>query len=319
MDLRIAPAVAKSLKPKPHPHPVELCFGLPNDRALPEETTSNMASHVDGRVIIITGAAGGFGRLVAQKTAARGARVVAADVNRKELDATVASIVEAGGEAEGCVADVTDRAQMAALADRAVERFGAIDVIVNNAGVMPLAFFADHATAAAAWDRCIDINLKGVLHGISAVHDQMIRQRRGHVVNVSSIYGNYPVAGAGVYGATKAAVRFLSEALRQESQGRIKVTTIRPTGVPATGLGAGIINPAAIGGVLGAGYGAFLEKMAAMFSENPPAELTDPEGIEYFALSADLLADQIVFVIDQPWGVSISDLTVRASGDAYLL
>jgi len=278
-----------------------------------------MANHMEGKVIIITGAAGGFGRLVAQKTAALGARIVASDVAVDELEVTVASIVDAGGEAEGCVADVTDRSQMAALADRAVERFGAIDVIVNNAGVMPLAFFADHAEAAEAWDRCIDINLKGVLHGISAVHDQMIRQRRGHVVNVSSIYGNYPVSGAAVYGATKAAVRFLSEALRQESQGRIKVTTIRPTGVPTTGLGAGVINPDAIRGVLGAGHGAFLEKMGAMFGENPPPELMDPEGIEYFALSPDLLADQIVFAIDQPWGVSISDLTVRASGDPYLL
>ena len=278
-----------------------------------------MANHVEGKVIIITGAAGGFGRVVAQKAAALGARVVASDVLASDLEATVASIVEAGGEAEACVADVTNRSQMAALASRAVERFGAIDVIVNNAGVMPLAFFADHAEAAEAWDRCIDINLKGVLHGINCVHDQMIEQGRGHVVNVSSIYGNYPVSGAGVYGATKAAVRFLTEALRQESQGRIKVTTIRPTGVPTTGLGAGVINPAAIGGVLGAGHGAFLEKMGAMFGENPPPELTDPEGIEYFALSPELLADQIIFAIDQPWGVSISDLTVRASGDSYLL
>ena len=278
-----------------------------------------MANHLEGKVIIITGAAGGFGRLIAQKAAGRGARVVVSDVNVAELDKTVASIAESGGEAEGCVADVTDRSQMMALAMRAVDRFGAIDVIVNNAGVMPLAFFADHAEAAEAWDRCIDINLKGVLNGIVAVHDQMIEQRRGHVVNISSIYGNYPVAGAAVYGATKAAVRFISEALRQESQGRIKVTTIRPTGVPSTGLGAGIINPDALGGVLGEGHAAFLEKMSAMFGENPPPELLDSEGIEYFALSPELLADQIIFTMDQPWGVSISDLTVRASGDSYLL
>ena len=101
---------------------------------------------------------------------------------------------------------------------------------MNNAGIMPLALYADHEGWADAWDRCIDINLKGVLHGISCVHDQMKRQGRGHVVNVSSIFGNSPVAGAGVYGATKAAVNFLSESLRQESQGRIKVTTIRQTG-----------------------------------------------------------------------------------------
>ena len=278
-----------------------------------------MSNHVDGKVIIITGAASGFGRLVAQKTAALGAQVVVSDVNNAELEATAASITASGGQAECVVADVTRREQMAHLAERATERFGAIDVMINNAGVMPLAFFADHAEAAEAWDRCIDINLKGVLHGISAVHDQMISQGRGHVVNVSSIYGNYPVAGAAVYGATKAAVRFLTEALRQESQGRIKVTTIRPTGVPTTGLGAGVINPAAIGGILGANMNEFMETMGALFGDDPPAGLTDPEGIEYFALSPELLADQIVFAINQPWGVSISDLTVRASGDSYLI
>ena len=142
---------------------------------------------------------------------------------------------------------------------------------------------------------------------------------RGHIINISSIYGNYPVAGAAVYGATKAAVNVLSESLRQESQGRIKVTTIRPTGVPTTGLGAGVLNPAAIGGVLGAGAASFMEKLGALMGDDPPAELADPNLIGYFALSPDLLADQIVFAIDQPWGVSISDLTVRASGDSYLI
>ena len=100
--------------------------------------------------------------------------------------------------------------------------------MVNNAGVMPLAFYADHADAGAAWERCIDINIKGVLNGIVAVYDQMIAQGRGHIVNLSSIYGNFPVAGAGVYGASKAAVNFLSEALRVEAQGRIKVTVVKP-------------------------------------------------------------------------------------------
>ena len=278
-----------------------------------------MSNHVEGKVILITGAGGGFGRLVAQKTAALGARVVASDVDPLGVEETAASIVEADGEAEGWVADVTDRAAMTGLAARAVERFGAIDVIVNNAGVMPLAFFSDHAEAAEAWDRCIDINLKGVLHGISAVHDTMIRQGRGHIVNVASIYGNYPVAGAAVYGATKAAVAFLSEALRQESQGRIKVTTIRPTGVPTTGLGAGVINLEAIGGILGGKMPEFIERLGESMGASPPEALVDPEQIGYFALSPELLADQIVYAIDQPWGVSISDLTVRASGDSYMI
>lgn len=241
------------------------------------------------------------------------------DLNEAELDAAVAAIRETGGEASARVADVTDRAAMQSLAAHARETYGAIDVMVNNAGVMPLGFFSDHAAGAAAWDRCIDINLKGVLNGITSVYDTMIEQGRGHIVNLSSIYGNGPVPGAAVYGATKAAVRFISEALRQESQGRIKVTTIRPTGVPATGLGSGIVNPEAIRGILGEGYGDFMEKAVQVFGENPPTELVDADRIEYFALQPEQLVDQILYAIDQPWGVSISDMTVRASGDSYML
>ena len=279
-----------------------------------------MANHVDGKVIVITGAAGGFGRLVAQKTAALGAHVVASDVNQAELDVTVNSILETGGSARGVVADVVSRSEMSGLAKTAVEYFGSLDVMVNNAGVMPLAFYSDHHESADAWDRCIDINLKGVLHGISAVYDQMIAQGRGQIINISSIYGNYPVAGAAVYGATKAAVNVLSESLRQESQGCIKVTTIRPTGVPGTGLAAGVVNPLAVTGILGAKTAESMETMISLVQgEDVRAELTDPESINYFALAPDLLADQIVFAIDQPWGVSISDITVRASGDTFMI
>jgi NADP-dependent 3-hydroxy acid dehydrogenase YdfG len=277
-------------------------------------------SHLEGRVVVVTGAAGGFGRRLASGCAERGARVVLADLEASTVEGAAEALRAQGFEARGFAADVTDRAAMKALAAQAVEAFGAIDVMVNNAGVMPLAFFADHAAAAEAWDRCIDVNLKGVLNGITAVHDTMIRQGRGHVVNVSSIYGNAPVPGAAVYGATKAAVRFLSEALRQESQGRIKVTTIRPTGVPTTGLGAGVVNPEAVRGIFGAGFERFMTTATQVFGESsPPAELIDPANIEYFALSPELLVEQILYAIDQPWGVSISDVTVRASGDGYLL
>jgi NADP-dependent 3-hydroxy acid dehydrogenase YdfG len=216
---------------------------------------------------------------------------------------------------------VTDRADTNELAAFAVETFGAIDVLVNSAGTMPLAFCADHAAAAEAWDRCIDVNFKGVLHGITAVHDQMIAQGRGHIVNISSIYGNAPVVGAGVYGATKAAVNVLSESLRAESQGRIKVTVVRPTGVPGTGLGASIVNGEAIVGLLGQNMDRFRERATAIFGGSDAAEhasLKDPEHIEYWAISPQELAAQVVYVIDQPWGISISDITVRASGEQYL-
>ena len=280
-----------------------------------------MTDHLKGKVVVITGAASGFGRLIAQMTAARGARVVAADVDEAGLKAVTAEIEAAGGQAAYRRTDVTDRADTHELGAFAVENFGAIDVLVNSAGTMPLAFFSDHAAAEEAWDRCIDVNFKGVLHGISAVHDQMIAQGRGHVVNISSIYGNAPVVGAGVYGATKAAVNVLSESLRTESQGRIKVTVIRPTGVPGTGLGASIINGEAIVGLLGQNMEIFRERATAVFGGSDAAEhapLTDPSRIEYWAISPEELAAQVVYVIDQPWGISISDITVRASGESYL-
>lgn len=280
-----------------------------------------MTDHVEGKVVVVTGAASGFGRLVSEMLARRGALVVAADVDTDGLATLAEAATADGGQVAHRRTDVTDRADMAALAAFAVERFDAVDVLVNNAGIMPLAYYADHAAAAEAWDRCIDVNLKGVLNGITAVHDQMIAQGRGHVVNISSIYGNVPVVGSAVYTATKAAVNVLSEALRAESQGRIKVTTVKPTGVPGTNLGASMVNGEAMIGILGQNGPAFFEKAAVVFgAEDTPekAALTDPEAITYWAISPEELAHQIVYVIDQPWGVSISDITVRASGDPYL-
>ncbi len=278
-----------------------------------------MTNHVEGKVVVVTGAAGGFGRLLGHKVAELGGKVVCADIDEAGLKATCESIRTAGGVAIDKVTDVTRLADLQALAALAVERFGAIDVMVNNAGTMPLAFFADHERAVAAWERCIDINIKGVLYGMLAVHDQMIAQGRGHIVNLSSIYGNFPVVGAGVYGATKAAVNMLSESLRMESQGRIKVTIIKPTGVPATGLGAGIINPAAIVGILGHNAASYGQKMQAWAAGQLPAQDTDPESITYVALAPEFIAEQIVYAINQPWGVSIGDITVRAAGDGYIL
>lgn len=278
-----------------------------------------MANHLAGKVIIVTGAASGFGRLVSEKAAARNALVVCADVNEAELMITAEDILASGGSVEQLVTDVTKLDQMKALVQRAVDRFGRVDVLVNNAGVMPLAFFADHDEAAPAWERCIDINIKGVMNGIIAVHDQMLAQGRGHIVNLSSIYGNYPVVGAGVYGATKAAVNFLSESLRVESQGKIKVTIVKPTGVPATNLGTGVVNQGAIVGILGQNAPAYLQMMQAHVAGELPVEHSDPEHIEYYALAPEFLADQIIYAIDQPWGVAIGDITVRASGDGYIL
>jgi len=276
-------------------------------------------NHVAGKVLIVTGGAGGFGRLLCEKAAAQGAKIVCADIDEAGLAETCAALEASGAQCIGLRADVTRMEDMNALAAAAVERFGRIDVMVNNAGIMPLAFYRDHAQALGAWDRCIDINIKGVLHGIIAVHDKMIAQGVGHVINLSSIYSNFPVAGAAVYGASKAAVNFLSEALRVESQGQIKVTNVRPTGVPATNLGTGIVNPEAIVGILGQNAPAYLQQMGAAAAGELPIEQLEAENIEYYALEPEHLSEQILYAINQPAGVSISDITVRASGDGYIL
>jgi NADP-dependent 3-hydroxy acid dehydrogenase YdfG len=279
-----------------------------------------MTDHVAGKSIIVTGAGGGFGRLTSQRLAALGARLTCADIDPGAAEAAAAAIREAGGQAIAAAADVSRIQDMRAMAAAAVEAYGAIDVLVNNAGVMPLAFLTDHESAVEAWSRCIDVNFKGVMNGVVAVHDQMIAQGRGHVVNLSSIYGNFPAAGAAVYGATKAAVDYFSGALRHESRGRIKVTVVKPTGVLSTGLGSTVVNPKASSGILGQYVGDFYEDLPRMMGPGATAagDWNDPEDIGYLALAPEHVADAIVHVIDQPWGVSISDVTVRASADHYV-
>ncbi len=278
-----------------------------------------MADHIAGKSIVITGGGGGFGKLVAEKAAALGAAVTLGDIDGAAAEAVAAGIVAGGGKAQAVQTDVTDLAQVRALVGRAVEAFGRIDVMVNNAGIMPLAFFADHEAAYPAWMRCIDINIKGVLNGMVAAYDPMMAEGRGQVINISSIYGNFPVVGAAVYGATKAAVNTLGESLRMESRGRIKVTTIKPTGVPATGLSASVINPAASVGILGHNAPDFMAMVAEMQAGTFPAERLDAENIDYASLAPQHIADAVIHAINQPWGVSLGEITVRAAGDHFIL
>ena len=273
---------------------------------------------LESKVVIVTGAGSGFGRIVATMLAAGGAKVVGADIDEGAVAAVADEIRAAGGDAAHIEADVASHEQMLAVAAFAVEHFGRIDVLVNNAGIMPLAFFSDHARAWQAWDTAIDVNVKGVVHGISAVYDQMIAQGAGHIVNVSSIYGNAGVAGAAVYSATKAAVAAISDALRVEAKGKIKVTTIKPTGVPGTNLASAIVNTAAVVGLTGGYAQEFIDRAVSARQDGWPAETTDPDDIRYWAITPEQMAAAIVYTIDQPWGVSISDITVRASGDLYV-
>ena len=179
-----------------------------------------MTNHVDEKVILITGAGGGFGRILAEMTAAKGAssaQRTSTVMQQARLPMPSSAPAARRSEPEStslCALISTTPCMVRSSVRRSV------DVLVNNAGVMPLAFFSDHALAADAWDRAIDINFKGVLNGICAVYDQMIGQGRGHIVNISSIYGNAGTAGSGVYSATKAAVRVLWTPSESSHRGR---------------------------------------------------------------------------------------------------
>jgi len=277
-----------------------------------------LTNHVSDKVIFITGAGSGFGKLVAQMTAEMGAKVLATDVNEGNVKEVVDEIRAKGQSAEYYVADVADKEQMDAAAAFAVEKFGRIDVLLNNAGIMPLAFFSDHKEAWRAWDKSIDVNIKGVVNGITAVYDQMIEQGRGQVINISSIYGNYGIAGSGVYSATKAAVKVISDSLRAESKGKIKVTTLKPTGIPGTNLASEIVNEEAAAPLTAHRGAQFAENAEKYYSGKMPEHQLDSDNIAYWTVTPEELAQNVVYVINQPWGVTISDITVRASGEDYV-
>ena len=273
-------------------------------------------NYVEGKVIIITGASSGFGKLTAKRAAEMGGKIVLAARSEEKLKETVAEIKAAGGEASYIVTDVAKKDDVFAMAKFAVDTYGRIDVLVNNAGTMPLAFFSEHEQALDKWEQCIDISIKGTLFGISAVHDQMIKQGQGQVINVSSIYANFPVAGAGVYQVAKMGVQYLAESLRSECQGKIKVTTIKPTGFMKTNLSSSVVDQMAM---MPAVAGP-LEILSNWVEEAPlRPDFHDINSMTYNDPDPQVLADNIIYAINQPWGVSIGDLTVRASGESFVI
>ena len=273
-------------------------------------------NYVEGKVIIITGASSGFGKLTAKRAAEMGGKIVLAARSEEKLKETVAEIKAAGGEASYIVTDVAKKDDVFAMAKFAVDTYGRIDVLVNNAGTMPLAFFSEHEQALDKWEQCIDISIKGTIFGISAVYDQMIKQGQGQVINVSSIYANFPVAGAGVYQVAKMGVQYLAESLRSECQGKIKVTTIKPTGFMKTNLSSSVVDQMAM---LPAVAGP-LEILSNWVEEAPlRPDFHDINSMTYNDPDPQVLADNIIYAINQPWGVSIGDLTVRASGESFVI
>lgn len=272
-------------------------------------------NYVEGKVVIITGASGGFGALAAERIAQLGGKVVLAARDENKLKAEVEKIKASGGEASYVVTDVTNKDQVYAMADFTVKTYGRIDVLVNNAGTMPLSYFANHQQAMPAWENCLDISLKGTLYCICAVYDQMMAQGQGQVINISSIYANFPLAGSAVYQVAKMGVEYFAESLRSEAQGKIKVTTIKPSAFSRTGLSGTVVEPMAgmsvISDIFAAG------DQGAEMDARP--DYHDINSITYCNPDPQILADNIVYAIDQPWGISIGNLTVRASGDYYAL
>jgi NADP-dependent 3-hydroxy acid dehydrogenase YdfG len=240
-----------------------------------------MSTNVEGKVVVITGASSGLGETTARHLAAKGAKVFLGARREDRLATVVADIVRAGGQAAARKVDVTRRAEVNAFVQAAVEKFGRMDVLVNNAGLMALAPISK--TLVDEWDRMVDINIKGVLYGVAAALPVFARQKSGHIINLASVAGHKVTMGGAVYCATKHAVRAISEGVRQEVDG------IRTT----------IISPGAVQSEL-------------------PLGISDPEtsaAIEQFyrqtAIPADAVARAIAFAIEQPADVDINEILLR--------
>lgn len=184
-------------------------------------------SNIKDKVVIITGASSGIGEATAHELASKGAKVVLAARREERLKKLQHEIQSAGGQAVYKVTDVTSANQMEELAVYAVQEFGKIDIIVNNAGVMPLS--PVYEKKITEWEMMIDVNIKGVLYGIAAVLPYMREKKEGHIINVSSIAGHLVFKGSAVYSGTKFAVRAITEGVRmEEASNNIRTTIISP-------------------------------------------------------------------------------------------
>ena len=243
-------------------------------------------NHVTNKVILITGASSGIGEATARLLAASGAIVLLGARRIDRLGRIVEEIVANGGIAQARLLDVTSRDDVAAFARHALDRFGRIDVIVNNAGVMPLSPLA--ALKVDEWDQMIDVNIRGVLHGIAAVLPTMKSQGAGHVVNIASIGAHAVSPTAAVYCATKYAVWAISEGLRQENTD-IRVTTICP-GVTESELADSISDEAG---------------------------RNEMKAFRKVAISPGAIARAIHFALSQPADVDTSEIIVRPTASPY--
>ncbi|MBN9416594.1 MAG: SDR family oxidoreductase [Candidatus Eremiobacteraeota bacterium] len=241
-------------------------------------------SEIAEKVVVITGASSGIGEATARLLGQRGARLMVGARRTERLEKLVEEIRAAGGTAEFQAVDVTQREDVEALVARAEKVYGQVDVLVNNAGLMPLSNL--DRLLVDEWDRMIDVNVKGVLYGIAAALPRMQARKSGHIINLSSIGGHQVVPTAAVYCATKFAVGAISEGLRQEVGRDIRVTVISP-GVTESELAHTITDPDA-------------QKGMDEFRSN--------------AIPAEAIARSIAYAIEQPAEVSVSEIIVRPTG-----
>ncbi len=238
-------------------------------------------SEVKGKVIAITGASSGIGEAAARVLAAAGAKVLLGARRTDRLEAVAAGIKKSGGEVEIQAIDVTRREDLASFVKLAQDRFGRLDVLISNAGLMPLSPLDD--LKVDEWNQMIDVNIKGVLYGIAAALPVFRKQQSGHFINVSSVAGHRVGPNGAVYSATKFAVRALSEGLRQEAGDKIRVTIISP--------------------------GAVESELAETISD--PALKKRMQDYRSIAIPAEAVARAMAYTIGQPADVDINEILVR--------
>ena len=237
-------------------------------------------SGIENKVVIITGASSGLGEATARRLASGGAKVMLAARREEKLQQIVKEIQESGGEVQYKLTDVTNREEVEALAQATKEAYGRIDVLVNNAGLMPLSPLS--ARKVDEWNTMVDVNIKGVLYGIAAVLPIMEAQASGHIINTCSVAGHKLFSGGAVYCATKFAVKAISEGIRMESK-NIRSTNISP--------------------------GAVATELTNHITHEETAQSID--GLVDIAIDSDAIARAITYAIEQPHDVDVNEITVR--------
>jgi NADP-dependent 3-hydroxy acid dehydrogenase YdfG len=242
-----------------------------------------MTDNIAGKTIVITGASSGMGAAAARHLASKGANVVLGARRVDRIDALAAEINDAGGKATSVATDVTRQDDLRKLVDTAVETYGRIDVLINNAGIMPLSPL--ERLRVEEWDQMIDVNLKGVLYGIAAALPHMKAQKSGHIINLSSVAGHKLFGGSAVYSATKFAVRAVSEGLRQEmTHYNIRTTIISP--------------------------GAVKTELLEHISEKD-VQKENQDYVGQVGVPAETFARMVAFAISEPEDVAINEILFR--------